>query len=75
MTEKNLTLEEYTAFIKRFPFNGGHLRFDRGSRGFEVCYLPVLSEREVSLDIPDGVPCQVSGNNEDGVVLTLWSAV
>jgi D-alanyl-D-alanine dipeptidase/carboxypeptidase len=70
--ERNLTLEEYTGYLKQFPYRGAHLRFQRNRHHFEIFYVPVPQDRERTVEIPDGVPYQVSGNNEDGVVVTLW---
>lgn len=72
MQEQNLTLEEYTDYLKRFPYSGEHLRFRSGKWNYELFHVPVLPNEVVHVDIPDKTPFQVSGNNEDGFVVTLW---
>lgn len=72
MQERVLTLEEYTDYLKQFPHQGAHLLFRRNQREFEIFYVPVQHEKEAMIDIPAAVPYQVSGNNQDGVVVTLW---
>ncbi|WP_006524450.1 D-alanyl-D-alanine carboxypeptidase family protein [Desulfoscipio gibsoniae] len=72
MREKQLTLEEYTDYLKRFPYNGIHLQFQLAKRSFEICYVPVLSDKLVHVEIPDKTLYQISGNNVDGFVVTLW---
>ncbi len=72
MKEMAFTLEEYTDYLKRFPYRGNHLRFKSQLRNFEVFYVPVRENEDPIAEIPDGIPFQVSGNNEDGVVITLW---
>lgn len=72
MRERASTLEEYMDYLKQFPYQGAHLRFKRDRRDFEIFYAPVQPDEEAVIEIPDGVPYQVSGNNEDGVVVTLW---
>lgn len=74
MGEKALTLEEYTDYLKEFPFEGAHLRLIRRGVGFEVFYISVSPDREVSVELPDETPYEVSGNNVDGVVVTLRRA-
>lgn len=65
-----LTLEEYTAYLKRFRYSGEHLKCECGGRRFEIYFVPLGGP--VSICVPDTVPCQTSGNNEDGAVITLW---
>ncbi|HBI74394.1 MAG TPA: peptidase M15 [Lachnospiraceae bacterium] len=72
MREKDFTLEEYTDYLKEFPYQGEHLRFRKKRYNFEVFHVPVPESREVMIEIPEDIPYQVSGNNEDGVVVTLW---
>lgn len=72
MKERALTLEEYTDYLKQFPYQGNHLRFKSNWRDFEIFYVPVQDDKEAIIEIPDNIPYQVSGNNEDGVVVTLW---
>jgi D-alanyl-D-alanine dipeptidase/carboxypeptidase len=72
MREHAFTLEEYTDYLKRFPCCGDHLRFKRARREFEIFHVPVRDDGKAAVDIPDHVPYQISGNNDDGVVVTLW---
>ncbi len=72
MQTNAFTLEEYTDYVKQFPYQGGHLRFKRNRRDFEMFYVRIPEDTEAEIEIPDDLPYQVSGNNEDGVVVTLW---
>lgn len=72
MKKKGRTLEEYTEYLKQFPFDGRHLHFRHQQREVEVFFVPIGPDRETIVNIPDGVPYQFSGNNVDGVVVTLW---
>jgi D-alanyl-D-alanine dipeptidase/carboxypeptidase len=72
MKKEELTLEEYTDYLKQFSYYGTHLHFKRHERDFEIFFVPIQSNKELVIDIPEGIPCQVSGNNEDGFVVTLW---
>lgn len=71
MREKGLTLEEYTDYLKRFPYNGRHLQFHTAKRDFEIYFIASLSSDPVDIDIPDNTLYWISGNNEDGFVVTL----
>ena len=70
--EKAFTLENYTDYLKQFPYEGDHLRWKCNQRDFEIFYVPVRDNLNASVKISDGIPFQFSGNNEGGVVVTLW---
>lgn len=122
MKRKDLTLEEYTDYLRQFSYQRNHLRLELNRHNYEIFYVPIKnkSERELKnknetksetknetksetkikteskienksevkykseieieskdktetiIEIPDGIPFQVSGNNVDGVVVTLW---
>jgi len=66
MEEMDLCLEEYIALLKAFPCDGTHLFYDRT----EIFYAG--AERALrGLTLPEDV-AQVSGNNIDGFIVTLW---
>lgn len=66
MTERGLTLEEYTDLIKGFTF-------DKPLRksGAEV-YYEEIRESKCSVRVPDKGKISVSGNNLDGVIVTVF---
>lgn len=70
--ENEFTLEDYTDYLKQFPFIGTHLRIERHNHDFEVFHVPVEAGQSVEIELPDRIPFQVSGNNDDGFVVTLW---
>ncbi|MNH30182.1 hypothetical protein D3C79_904630 [compost metagenome] len=69
MRQENLCLEEYTGFIKQFPCNDTHLSFETASYDVEICYVPA-EEDSVQLQVASGESLQISGNNQDGFVVT-----
>ncbi|MEA4883273.1 MAG: M15 family metallopeptidase [Clostridia bacterium] len=73
MNESGFALEEYANYLKQFPNDGAHLRIRHNSQRIEISYVPVQSGQVVEIRIPDYAPYQVSGNNDDGFVVTLWS--
>jgi D-alanyl-D-alanine dipeptidase/carboxypeptidase len=72
ISENAFTLEQYTGYLKQFSYKGDHFRWKRNRREFEIFYVPVAEDQDAVVEISDGIPCQTSGNNENGVVVTLW---
>ncbi len=65
MAEKGLCLEEYTDYLKEFPFDGQHLAVDCGGEQYEIWYCAGTAAY-----LPDSGEYTVSGNNVDGIVVT-----
>lgn len=65
MTAGGLTLEEYIACLKHFRGYGKCLRW---SNACEVFY----GSEEADLELPAGCRYEISGNNGDGFIVTLW---
>lgn len=64
--ENGLCLEEYTAFLKQGEVS---CVLENGRRA-RVFYLPCEGE-QTTCALPEGC-CQISGNNVDGFVVTVW---
>ena len=72
MQENGLSLEEYTDFIKAHSENKKyHFVQSRGAE-IEVYYVPAEDDKTL-ITIPDKCTHQISGNNIDGFVVTIWS--
>lgn len=86
MQEHDMALEEYILWLKRFPYEGEHL-FTRNDRyEAEIFYVPMTEDaaqafakprtavmaHTVRIALPDCTAYQVSGNNIDGCIVTLW---
>ncbi len=71
MAEEGLCLEEYMGFIKNYRAETRLIyRQDRQTQ-IQVFYLPA-QEGETWACLPDSVPYQISGNNVDGFIVTIW---
>ena len=71
LNRKGMCLEEYIEYLKQFPASGTHLNFNKDGRNIEIFY--VKHEMKVTyLNLPETALCQVSGNNIDGFIVTLW---
>ncbi|UNC93023.1 M15 family metallopeptidase [Candidatus Contubernalis alkaliaceticus] len=72
MRDYNFCLEEYHDFLKNFLFNGKHFIIPNGKHQFEIYYYPILEASDKSIEISLHKPCQLSGNNADGLIVTVW---
>jgi len=70
--DNNLSLEEYILFIKDYPYGEKHFRIQEMSREIEVSYVPVGFDT-TTIEVPEDNCFQISGNNVDGFVITIWS--
>jgi len=68
MAEQDLTLEEYTEFVKEFPFETHPYIKREGSQETRVSYLKF--DTPITITLSGAYPCTVSGNNVDGFILT-----
>ena len=66
MEANDLCLEEYAAFLRQ----GRQRCALPGGQTAEVFYVPSTGE-ETALTLPDGC-CQISGDNAEGFIVTLW---
>ena len=66
MTDEGLTLEEYMDFIKGFTFDK-----PLGKNGAEI-YYEEIRESKCSVRVPDKGKISISGNNLDGVIVTVF---
>ncbi len=71
ITEQEITLEEYIESLKRWQ-DGSKWRCQVDEREYEIFFVPVDEADLISVALPESACCQVSGNNEDGLIITLW---
>lgn len=69
--ENDFSLEEYTMFIKSFREHNRYIYHGKDSTTTEVYYVPVADD-ETKISLPDGSVYQISGNNIDGFIVTVW---
>ncbi len=71
MEENGLTLEEYIEFIKPYQADR-RLIFNRtDSITAEIYYAPASGDT-TTVSVPDANIYQISGNNADGFIITVW---
>ncbi len=71
ISEMNLALEEYIEYIKRFSYKDC-LKIEDNEKVIKIFYIPLDNKEEVQISIPEQYAYQVSGNNSDGFIMTLW---
>ena len=70
--ERGVTLEEYTDYLRQFPYPDKPLRIAYERHKFQICFIPVRPYQATVIEVPDQMVYQISGNNVDGVIVTLW---
>lgn len=70
MTVKNLCFEEYINYLKQFTFDETHLQVDCEAGKYEIYFVP-SEGKETSVPIPNDKIYTLSGNNEDGFIVTV----
>ncbi|TQR39536.1 D-alanyl-D-alanine carboxypeptidase family protein [Lysinibacillus sphaericus] len=72
MDKEHLSFEEYIEYIRNFTYNKEHLRIV-GNEGkeIEIFFVPCHTEK-VEITLPEHSIYQVSGNNVDGFIVTVW---
>lgn len=71
ITELGLSLEEYIEFIKNYTSSCKFSYMTSSGARIEVYYVPKGTD-ETLIEIPNGAVYQISGNNVDGFIVTLW---
>ncbi len=71
MTEKGLTLEEYTDFLAQFHSGGKPYQFTYGNQTVSISYIKAGAD-ETLIEVSENLPYSLSGNNRDGYILTEW---
>ncbi len=64
-----MVLEEYLEYLAALP--QGCLIWETGGRSIEIRYI-AAQEPVTKVEIPDGCLYQVSGDNRNGFVVTVW---
>ncbi|MDO5560798.1 MAG: D-alanyl-D-alanine carboxypeptidase family protein [Oscillospiraceae bacterium] len=70
MTENNLTLEEYLNELKKYSFGEKTLSFSCYSKSYEIYYIKAAKDVN-DVYVPCVNPYTISGNNEDGFIITV----
>lgn len=72
MKDMDLSLEEYIEYLKTFPKEGSHLKLRHRGQYTEVFYIGLVKRRYMRISLCEHDIVQLSGNNVDGVIVTIW---
>lgn len=72
MVRWGLCLEEYIDTLRNFSHTP--LSLEEEGRNIQISYFPIKKET-TTIELPEKTLFQLSGNNVDGVVLTVWEGV
>ncbi|TCK98013.1 D-alanyl-D-alanine dipeptidase/carboxypeptidase [Natranaerovirga hydrolytica] len=70
ITTLGFTLEEYIEFIKAYKWEEKPLVFEDNQKKIKIYYINILDVGSQSIVLKGS--WQISGNNVDGVILTVW---
>lgn len=69
--QNDFTLEEYIDYLKNFPFINEHLLVNHNGNIVEIYYCE-SKNTEITVTLSHDVPYEISGNNMDGFIITIW---
>lgn len=69
--ENGFSLEEYMMFLKSFSEHDRYIFHGKDSATTEIYYVPAV-EDETEISLPNSSVYQISGNNIDGFIVTVW---
>ena len=72
ITDSRITLEAYTDYIRQHDYQRNRFAFCGNGLRCEIGFIPLHADTVVAVPIPEHTAYQLSGNNKDGVVVTLW---
>lgn len=71
MVDYGLSLEEYIPLLKTYPYQKAHFLYEDKKQKMELFFIE-SNGREQVIEIMEDCLHQVSGNNQDGFIVTLW---
>lgn len=74
MTKNGICLEEYIELLRKHSYADEHLEFtDDGGKEYEVYFVASDDSSETTgVPVPAGVRYEISGNNVDGFIVTVY---
>lgn len=73
MESRRLSLPEYAGWLRGYSWEGSHLKASQDGVRYQVYYVPA-GEETTRVPIPVGYEYILSGNGEDGFIVTIWEA-
>lgn len=74
MKAQGMCLEEYLDYLQKFPMDRRELVWMEDSWEFSIGYACVEGE-EITLQVPENRLYQISGDNREGLIRTVWRRI
>jgi len=71
LERRKKSLPEYVGRLRGYPWEGNHFRVRQDGVNYEVYYIPA-EEGTTRVPIPVGYEYLLSGDGEDGFIVTIW---
>ncbi len=71
IAQKKMAFEEYIEFIKQFSSKNMYLYKQGTQTEIAIYYVPIGINETITIDLPEA-PYEISGNNGDGIIVTVW---
>ncbi|RDY32374.1 M15 family metallopeptidase [Lachnotalea glycerini] len=72
IVQNKLTLEEYTSFLKQYPFGNSSYTYKNTNTKYYISYQKGIDQETAQLEMDINAKYLISGNNVDGFVITEW---
>lgn len=72
MKKEGTVLEEYVAFLREETSRKHPYRWRADEGSAEIFYMDMRGSSGAAIELPDEMPCRISGTNEGGIVICLW---
>ena len=69
--QKGICFEEYISFVKNYRYDCKLTFMQENGKVIEIFYVPARNDK-IEIAIPDYCIYNVSGNNIDGFIVTIW---
>lgn len=73
MASRRLSLPEYTAWLRGYPWEGGHRKVSQDGVRYQIYFVPA-GEETTRIPIPVGYRYTLSGDGREGFIVTIWEA-
>lgn len=72
MQQRGMTLEEYHVFLEKHVYGTDPFSYRANGRRIEISFLRAEKDKATVLEISDRALFTVSGNNNNGFIITAW---
>lgn len=74
MEEMGFALEEYITYLEENASKTNPVRYQKGSHHVSIYYHDIKEQANVQLELEATMPYSISGNNKNGIIVTVWES-